>query len=74
MDKPSKVIPESVVTPLVGMHVAEVLEKRNNKRLLRIGTVLEIIHFQRGGALSHQIRYSNYDGRRKGDLVHEGNT
>ncbi len=51
MDKPSKVIPESVVTPLVGMHVAEVLEKRNNKRLLRIGTVLEIIHYKGGGGL-----------------------
>ncbi len=49
MDKPSKVIPESVVTPLVGMRVAEVLENRNKNRLLRIGTVLEIIHYNGGG-------------------------
>ncbi len=49
MDKPSKVIPESVVTPLVGMRVAEVLENRNKNRLLRIGTVLEIIHYNGWG-------------------------
>ncbi len=45
MDKPSKVIPESVVTPLVGMRVAEVFENRNKDRLLCIGTVLKIIHY-----------------------------
>ncbi len=49
MDKPSKVIPESVVTPLVGMRVAEVLENRNKNRLLRIGTVLKIIHYNGWG-------------------------
>ncbi len=55
MDKPSKVIPESVVTPLVGMRVAEVSENRNKNRLLRIGTVLEIIHYE-GGA-HYRIRF-----------------
>ena len=74
MDKPSKVIPESVVTPLVGMHVAEVLENRNKNRLLRIGTVLDIIHYKGGGALSHHVRHSNYEGRRRGDFVHQAST
>jgi hypothetical protein len=82
MDKPSKVVPESVEAPLVGMRwnevlenrkkhkfermvgmqVAQVVEKRNEDRILCIGTVMEIKCYN--GCRPHcRIRFETLTGK-----------